>query len=415
MDEIVRTSARFNLEGDPKLPLRSEPTTRESLPSMEDPVSIEVIRNLLDALLDPLEYPEEGLPVRPVDNSPVPMETASEPDANVIIIDDDDEEDDCIMLTPADENRSVRPSVIQRNGACRASNASVAGPSSRPESMEVDSYESDNLSRLENMNVESSETGGSSTPQARSGKRESDLARKPLLPKHTILKLLADAVLSYSPVVKYIAEYQYKSGSSPYVGQGCSALAFIFDKLLPSPGLLSDHDTSMMCRVLLAAIATAHHCPDARSILVTEVKSALNRALSMPESRDKHIQIQQLCRIISTMVVEQIPPTSYMRASQMSPSSETNQMIKLIVRRGIFSDLARVSNCIDMSSPDFTITVNEALKPMEVISRVTNNPTNGEPIKSTKKQTHNNLNDTRTTQSGETSTEATNAQVNRVA
>lgn len=111
-------------------------------------------------------------------------------------------------------------------------------------------------------------------------------------------------------------------------------------------------------------------------------------------------------------MIENCPTSNYMRMFQMPPVlCDSNYIIKLMVRRGIFNDLARVSHCIDLSSPIFSATINAALKPMEAISRVINNPNNDDLLKSTKKSQHNNLDDARNTQSGSTSTEATNAQV----
>ena len=47
-------------------------------------------------------------------------------------------------------------------------------------------------------------------------------------------------------------------------------------------------------RMLVAAIASCNHAPEAQTSLVTEVKNALSRALALPECTNKHTKIQAL-------------------------------------------------------------------------------------------------------------------------
>lgn len=191
--------------------------------------------------------------------------------------------------------------------------------------------------------------------------------------------------------------------------QDCSALALIFDKLLPINENLSDRDVSNMCRMLIAAIASCNHSADAQAALVSEVKAALIRALLLPESSDKHSQVQLICGIISTMI-ENCPPIQP-RIKNQPISGHMNNIVRLMLRKGIFNDLARVPHCLDLSSPNFPFTVNAALKPLEALSRIVNQPVNGTQTSKIKKTQQSTLDDTGGTQSGTTSTEATNAQV----
>lgn len=270
--------------------LRSEPTTHENPPALEEPVSIEVVRDLLEALLEPLEYPSEKPPHSLPNKSPVPMDATTDADDNTIIINDEaNEENDCIMLPAASDGDCVMQITITE-GTCDFRVPPTLNNITATDDNRVAPSSSDGNSAIEGMDVDLVESQNS-TQRTRVKKADKELACKPLLSKHSILKLLADAVLSYSPIIKYIVEFNYKAGCSPHVNEGCSVLAFMFDKLLPVTDNLSDRDTSMMCKVLLAAIASANHCADARSILVTEVKSALNRALLMPECAEKHIQV----------------------------------------------------------------------------------------------------------------------------
>ena len=52
--------------------------------------------------------------------------------------------------------------------------------------------------------------------------------------------------------------------------QECSALAYMLDHLVCNSSA-SDKDTAGHVRVLIAALASCNHAPDAQTILVTEV------------------------------------------------------------------------------------------------------------------------------------------------
>ena len=69
-------------------------------------------------------------------------------------------------------------------------------------------------------------------------------------------------------------------------------LAFILDNLLPQCQTAGDKDCSALSRVLLASLAACNHSPEAQTVLVTEVKSGLQRTLSLQESSEKHTRIQ---------------------------------------------------------------------------------------------------------------------------
>ena len=49
-------------------------------------------------------------------------------------------------------------------------------------------------------------------------------------------------------------------------------------------------------------------------------------------------------------------------------------MVKLLIRKGLVTDLARVPHSLDLSSPYMAATVNAALKPLETLSRAVNMP-----------------------------------------
>ena len=57
--------------------------------------------------------------------------------------------------------------------------------------------------------------------------------------------------------------------------QDCSALAFLLDKLLPVSDKTVDIECSTMARMLIAALASCNHSPEAQTVLVTEVMIVL--------------------------------------------------------------------------------------------------------------------------------------------
>ena len=88
----------------------------------------------------------------------------------------------------------------------------------------------------------------------------------------------------------------------PVITEDCNALAFLLDNLLASNQTFGDKDCPSLCRLLIVALASCNHCLDSQNALVHEVKQALNRAVSLPESNDKHIKIQAFASIINTMI-----------------------------------------------------------------------------------------------------------------
>lgn len=51
-----------------------------------------------------------------------------------------------------------------------------------------------------------------------------------------------------------------------------------------------------------------------------------------------------------------------------------NQVVRLFIRKNVVVDLTRISHSLDLSSPQMAATINAALKPLEVISRIVNQP-----------------------------------------
>ncbi|XP_077335250.1 E3 ubiquitin-protein ligase HUWE1 isoform X2 [Lithobates pipiens] len=240
----------------------------------------------------------------------------------------------------------------------------------------------------------STETPQSGTPQAltpeenreggkkdKDGDRSSEEAKqkakgsKPLLPTSTILRLLAELVRSYVGIATLIANYNYTAGQSELIKEDCSVLAFVLDHLLPHTQNAEDKDTPALARLFLASLAAAGSGTDAQVALVNEVKAALGRALAMAESTEKHARLQAVMCIIST-IMESCPSTSsfYSSATTKTQHNGMNNIIRLFLKKGLVSDLARVPHSLDLSSPNMANTVNAALKPLETLSRIVNQP-----------------------------------------
>ncbi|XP_075345786.1 LOW QUALITY PROTEIN: E3 ubiquitin-protein ligase HUWE1, partial [Mycteria americana] len=236
------------------------------------------------------------------------------------------------------------------------------------------------------------ETPPSGTPQGeaaspeegREGRKEKDGERgeerqrakgsKPLMPTSTILRLLAELVRSYVGIATLIANYSYTVGQSELIKEDCSVLAFVLDHLLPHTQNAEDKDTPALARLFLASLAAAGSGTDAQVALVNEVKAALGRALAMAESTEKHARLQAVMCIIST-IMESCPSTSsFYSSATKTQHNGMNNIIRLFLKKGLVNDLARVPHSLDLSSPNMANTVNAALKPLETLSRIVNQP-----------------------------------------
>ena len=140
-----------------------------------------------------------------------------------------------------------------------------------------------------------------------------------LLPRHYMEQIIRSTVvilvgskMAFCQKSFYVHAYICKSTAHCYenivdqvhgpVLQSCSLLAFVLDQLLPQCQNAGDKDCPALARVFLASIASCTHCPEAQTTLVSEVKAALQRALALPESAEKHSRVQAIMAIISTII-----------------------------------------------------------------------------------------------------------------
>ncbi|KAK7072125.1 E3 ubiquitin-protein ligase huwe1, partial [Halocaridina rubra] len=228
--------------------------------------------------------------------------------------------------------------------------------------------------------------GAPSKPVGNDKADDSSKKKKPLLSKSLICKLLAEFVRSYAGCAKLVTEHHYTAGANEKITEDCSALAYMLDHLVCNSAA-SDKDLAGHVRVLIAALASCNHAPDAQTVLVTEVKGALGRATVITESTEKHSRIQALVGLICTMM-EACPAQLNQPANLCFKQQQhhgMNNMIRVMVRKGLVTDLARIPHSLDLSSPNMAATVNAALKPLELVSRIVNLPSFGIASSSKKK------------------------------
>lgn len=51
-----------------------------------------------------------------------------------------------------------------------------------------------------------------------------------------------------------------------------------------------------------------------------------------------------------------------------------NNMVKILLKKGLVTDLARIPHSLDLASPSMASSINAALKPLETLSRIVNQP-----------------------------------------
>ena len=157
-------------------------------------------------------------------------------------------------------------------------------------------------------------------------------------------------------------------------------MCFIFDRLLPhstrsssqvnttEPSKESKHSViSTLARQLLSVLGSYWHNIEIQNVFITELKAALTRTLHYPESKSKHYHLQSIFNLITSMI-ESAAPISF--SSQ--PPLQNTSFVKLLIKRGLISDLARVTHNLDLSSHELVQTVNLMLKPLEKLSNLAN-------------------------------------------
>ncbi|KAJ6222788.1 hypothetical protein RDWZM_001333 [Blomia tropicalis] len=194
-------------------------------------------------------------------------------------------------------------------------------------------------------------------------------AKGQIFTSSSILALLAELTRSYNPIAKIICEHIYPRGYTEVITDECNTLSFILDNLLylsTTNSVNGDKDYPSFSKILFAALASVTYTGDVHQSIVVEIKSCLNRTTLYPESNEKHSKLQAISMLIY-LVVESCPNSSNPRTCLNSTS-----IIKLMAKRGLITDLAKVIQSLDLSSPNMPITVNSLLRTLEYISKTLN-------------------------------------------
>ena len=226
----------------------------------------------------------------------------------------------------------------------------------------------------ENEEVTSSRLGGttgggntaSPSSQAEEPSGKSDHWRNQLLlSKAAILRLLSELVETYPFCAQVISESSRTVKVAGQPAKEMSVLSFVFDYLLPTPysSSVKIPPMSKLSKTFIQSLAISHPSPETIAILVTEFKQALSRALSLPESATKHNRVRALTGLLS-----QISESFMATRGSLNPS----HFVRLLIRKGFISDLARAIHCLNLSSSLFHSTVNSILKPLEVLTKMVN-------------------------------------------
>lgn len=197
---------------------------------------------------------------------------------------------------------------------------------------------------------------------------------KTLLSKADILKILGDAVRSYQTVSLLITQYVYKAGCVPGITEDTSALSYILDKLLYVYENGQDRACSQMAQSLIAGLASTSDVVSVQYAVVTEVKAALLRAFLMPESMEKHLQIEMIAGLIPVMIDSYVSADNLVLAKSQQSHSVRYNIFFIMLRKGLISDLAKVTQYLDLSGPHTVATINYILKPLELLVRMSNEP-----------------------------------------
>ena len=64
-----------------------------------------------------------------------------------------------------------------------------------------------------------------------------------------------------------------------------------------------------------------------------------------------------------------------------------NNIVKILLKKGLVTDLARIPHSLDLSSPSMANSINAALKPLETLSRIVNQPQTITTAKTAKQKT----------------------------
>ena len=206
-------------------------------------------------------------------------------------------------------------------------------------------------------------------PNSDANKKESEkeqLSERPLLSKAATLKLLAELLDSYPQCSQLVVESSRAIKINGQHPKEMSILAFIFDYLIPCTSHSNPRiqNLAKLAKSFIHCIAIANYNPNIITTLVVELKAAFLRALALPESQVKHNRIRALTNLLGIV-------TDYNVLVTRGPVNP-GQFARILIRKGLISDMTRAVHHLDLTSPLLPLTLNGILKPLEALTRIVN-------------------------------------------
>ncbi|KAI0983462.1 hypothetical protein GJ496_002586 [Pomphorhynchus laevis] len=150
-------------------------------------------------------------------------------------------------------------------------------------------------------------------------------------------------------------------------------LAYVLDHLLInsiSEGDEVDAPCADSARALFVSIAVSNHSVESQRILVSEIKYALHRACMLADIHKRRERIKALAGVVS-LLIQACPPTGNRSIpyNRDSPLLHCNNMVRLMLDKGVFADFARIFLNFQLNGDNNLIdTVNAVLKPLKLLS-----------------------------------------------
>ena len=139
----------------------------------------------------------------------------------------------------------------------------------------------------------------------------------------------------------------------------------MLDHLLPASYTQgnSASQVAKLAKTFLQCLASTNLPTDALTVFVNEFRAAFSRSLALPESQFKHYRVRALAGLLGQIVE---PTTTVSSRSIVNPS----QFVRMLIRKGFITDLAKAVYNLDLSSPMLATTVNTLLKPLESLTKI---------------------------------------------
>ncbi|CAJ0931067.1 unnamed protein product, partial [Mesorhabditis belari] len=192
-------------------------------------------------------------------------------------------------------------------------------------------------------------------------------SQRRMVSKAVLLTIAAELVRGYSCVASVLCEL--KAEDHP----GHTILYPLIDKII---GDLKDIETHNAMRTLVATISSCNFASKAMDTLVSEVKSVItDLAHKNYESQQLLSKVSELANLV-VLMREACPTTSNKlpgnREQNQGSQNSTNTMVRLLYRKKICSELARVLALLPLGKKESVETVNNVLRTLDELARSIN-------------------------------------------